>query len=444
MQTRMSADPLFRRMTITFLLLVVALPAAAIKVKDLSAITIDDVAGTLTGPGATITNIKITGANESFGTFTEGDALGIPSGVILSSGKIADAVGPNNSTGAGADFGGAGSDALDAIVAPFETHDATVLEFDVVTESPTFAIRYVFASEEYLEYVGSEFNDVFAFFVNGTNIALAPGTVDPVTINTINPGLNAGAYRDNGAGGSDTQFDGFTTVLTAVAILEPGRTNHIRIAIADTSDGVLDSAVIIAQGGVSGVPLPPALVPDENPVVLSHGEPRVVTFTVYNTVETLPANFSATGLGDATFTFSPLFRDAKGLLKTNMTINAGPNTQSGTQNVTIRSVAGSAELLTTLTVIVECRPPFVLGFNEPQSTSVTSGQRASLKIVPEGSGPFRIQWYEGFRGMTRTPVTGGTNATLETPTITQATPFWARVTNACGTYDSATAFVSPR
>ena len=441
----MTANAAFRRVTLSLLVLGIALPAAAIKTKSLSeGLTVDDVAAVLTGPGATITNLKITGSNVSIGTFEEGDAIGISSGVILSTGRISDAAGPNNSDAIGASIGGGGNDALDEIVKPFKTFDATVLEFDVVTVSPTFAIRYVFASEEYTEYVGSEFNDVFAFFVNGTNIALAPGSIEPVTVNTINPSRNGGAYRDNGAGGIDIEYDGFTTILTAVAILDPGRTNHIRIAIADTSDAILDSAVMIARGGVSGIPLPPSLIADEDPVVLTHGVPLTVSFSVFDTTETLPANFSVIGLGDATFSFSPLFRDQNGQLKTILTINAGPNTQSGTQSILIRSAAGDAELFTTLTVIVECQPPFILGTSQPQSTSVASGSRATLKVVPEGSGPFTIQWYTGFTGMTGSPLAGATNATLETPAIRELTPFWARVTNACGSYDSATAFVSPR
>lgn len=436
------------RMTWTGLalaVLLVSLPAAAIEVKAMSdGATLDQIAATLTGPGAAISNLKVTGSTESIGSFTSGDALGIPSGIILSSGRVSDAVGPNRGTGTGASMGGAGFEGLDDIVAPFKTHDATILEFDVVTVSPTFAIRYVFASEEYLEFVGSEFNDVFAFYVNGTNIALAPGSIEPVTINTINPGRNGGAYRDNGAGLTDIEYDGFTTVLTAVAILEPNVTNHIRIAIADTSDPILDSAVVIAQGGVSGIPLPPTLVPDVNPVVLTFGEPLRISFSVYDTTERLPANFFASGLGDATYSFSPLVRDANGILKTVLTVNAGPNTPTGTQTLTVRSVAGDAELFSTVTVIVECKPPFVLGTFEPQSVSVTSGARATLRVVPEGSGPFTIQWYSGYRGMTFSPVAGATNATFETPAVRELNAYWARITNPCGSYDSGTAFVSPQ
>ncbi len=57
-------------------------------------------------------------------------------------------------------------------------------------------MRYVFASEEYPEYVGSSFNDVMAVFVDGQNCALVPGSQTPVSINTVNPGSNSQYYVD--------------------------------------------------------------------------------------------------------------------------------------------------------------------------------------------------------------------------------------------------------
>src|SRR5215213_3546199 len=256
---------MFQRCFAYVIVLCLAIPTyAGISTRSVgSGLSPDEVAALLTGPGATISNVRFTGAGESIGSFAGGDPVGITTGVILSTGNISTAAGPNGIQNAGTDMGTAGHQALDAIVDPFRTFDAAVLEFDVVTVSPTFSIRYVFASEEYREFVDSEFNDVFAFFVNGSNVALAPGTVDPVTVNTVNHLRNAGAYRDNEAGGADTQFDGFTTVLTAVALVEPNVSQHIRIAIADTSDHIYDSAVLIAAGGISGVPLAPLLVPDQ-------------------------------------------------------------------------------------------------------------------------------------------------------------------------------------
>ncbi len=79
------------------------------------------------------------------------------------------------------------------------TNDAAVLEFDFVPTQGTASFRYVFASDEYLEFV-DQFNDVFAFYVDGVNIALIPGTNTPVAINTVNPGDNASFFVNNPSG----------------------------------------------------------------------------------------------------------------------------------------------------------------------------------------------------------------------------------------------------
>lgn len=436
---------MFRRWSVLLLLILLAVPGYGVKTKPVGAdLTADNVAALLAGPGATITNVRITGAANALGSFEEGAALGVPSGVILSTGDIANVAGPNNAPDSGAGLGQAGHPALDQIVDPFPTFDAVVLEFDVVTVSPTFSIRYVFASEEYREYVGSRFNDVFAFFINGGNIAIAPGSSDPVTVNTINHLRNSGAYRDNENAGFDTQFDGFTTVLTAVAIVEPNVTHHIRIAIADASDAIYDSAVLIAQGGISGVPIAPLLVPSSNLIMTRNLETTDVPVSVFFTTVDSPTDFSASGLPpDSTVTFSPLFIGPDGQLRTTATINIGPTTPAGTYEVTLRSAAGSTESFAHITVVVACQPPVILGVNQPQGQVVTRGARATLNVQANGNAPFTYQWFEGFSGMTGTPVAGATTPQFQTPPVELPTAYWVRVSNPCGSTNSNTAFVVP-
>ena len=61
---------------------------------------------------------------------------------------------------------------------------------------------------------------VFAFFVSGPgingleNIAMIPGSTDPVAINNINVNTNASYFVDN-TNGQDLEFDGYTTEMTA-------------------------------------------------------------------------------------------------------------------------------------------------------------------------------------------------------------------------------------
>jgi hypothetical protein len=243
-------------------LFLVAGTSLSITTTNLSSTTPLQLAQMLAGPGVTVSNVTFVGANVAGGSFTGGlaDGLGIGSGVILSSGDIALATGPNTNDGVTGNNSTPGDANLNTIVgAGHTTFDAAVLEFDFVPATSNVSFRYVFASEEYNEFVGA-FNDVFAFFIDGQNVALIPSTSTAVSINTVNLTSNASFYRNNDP--SDlgtptpfgTQFDGFTVVLTASATLTPNVSHHIKLVIADTDDEILDSAVFLETGSLVGQP----------------------------------------------------------------------------------------------------------------------------------------------------------------------------------------------
>jgi len=213
----------------------------------------------IAGPGVTVTSATFTGDPNQGGLFAGpgvSDAIGLTDGVILSSGNIADAAGPNSQGGSGQSYGGAGDPYLDTLVAPLTTEDASILQMTFIPVTTDLEINYVFASEEYNEWVDSQFNDVFAFQVNGQNCATVASatTPEPVSINTINGHKNDQIFIDNTSGAFDTQFDGFTQVLTCAATVTPGAANTLRLAVADTSDGILDAAVFIESSGVTSTP----------------------------------------------------------------------------------------------------------------------------------------------------------------------------------------------
>jgi len=262
-----------------------ALPANALAISVVVTPTNDagTLANTILGSGITASNFVYSGGATASGTFTGGVAsgIGIESGIILTSGAASDAVGPNSSDSTSVDNGAAGDSQLNAIVSG-TTDNASILEFDFTTAGGDLFFSYVFASEEYNEFVNSSFNDVFAFFLDGTNIALIPGTSTPVSINTVNGGNPFGSGASNptffnnndlndGGPFFDTEYDGFTDVFVAQALgLAPG-THHIKLAIADTSDAVLDSAVFIQAGSFSDTP------PDDVPPPTSVPEPATLT-----------------------------------------------------------------------------------------------------------------------------------------------------------------------
>jgi hypothetical protein len=418
-----------------------AVPAFALSVKSIeSGLTAADVAAAVTGPGATITNVTITGSTKSIGTFSAG-ALGISSGIILSSGDVATAIGPNDNSGAGEGLGTPGDSQLDSIVSPNPTRDAAILEFDVVTTTPVFTISYVFASEEYREYVDSEFNDVFAFYVDGVNIALTPGSSDPVSINTINHLRNTSLYRDNETG-SDTQFDGFTVPMLAVGYVEPRVSHHIKIAIADAGDAILDSAVFIEQGGISGTTAP-ILIPPVSWLAANVGDTIELAIPIYFVFDDIPYTLTTTGVPGATTTFSAVYvKDGQQYV--DMKLVLGPEAESGAHVLTIYSTTAEAQRFATILIVVDCSPPSLLGTGQPVSQTVDRGTSAAFSVQPEGSGPFSYQWYEGHPWMTNAPVTGATGREFTTPAVNARTPYWVRVTNACGTFDSLVVHAIPR
>ena len=256
----------------------------------------EDLVNSIKGPGITILSQSYTGLSTQSGTFTGGTASGIgfESGIVLTTGRATDADGPNSAaseslasqTVSGADdadvaTGTAGDTDLNGIVGA-TTFNAAVLEFEFEFDGGgggNLVFDFVFGSEEYINFVRSQFNDVFALYVDGINRALIPGTNTAVAINNVNPNLNSTYYRNNVNNpnglvnlGLDTKYDGITTVFTATALnLGPG-THTVKFAIADTSDPFLDSGVFIKAGsftqcGVPGGP-PCPTVPEPGSLLL--------------------------------------------------------------------------------------------------------------------------------------------------------------------------------
>ena len=211
-------------------------------------VTPQELAQLIVDPQVTISNVTYTGADVARGLFMGGNGCGLPidSGVILSSGDVNLAVGPNTESDAGVNNGTPGDADLSNIVGGETTYDAAVLEFDIVSSNSfVLQFQYLFASEEYPEYVG-QYDDPCAIFVDHTNIALVPFTSQPVTVNTINAGTNSQYYVDNSCMPAfNVQYDGMTTLLTAQAQISPDIPHHVKMAVADCGDEYYDSAIFI-------------------------------------------------------------------------------------------------------------------------------------------------------------------------------------------------------
>ncbi len=229
-----------------------------------------------------VSNITFSGDPIQIGKFTGGaTGVSIDEGIFLCTGTGQQILGPNNGSSNGSQinlFSNFSDNDLKTMVgqAAVTIRDRVVIEFDFRPTKNAVQFEYVFASEEYCEYVGSIYNDVFGFFISGPgisgpfaggaqNIARVPTTNEYITINNVNHDKNDQFYVNNikfgdvpndsdcsGLTGvfnprtNELQFDGLTTVLTTSAVnVQPCQTYHIRIALADIGDGLYNSAVFL-------------------------------------------------------------------------------------------------------------------------------------------------------------------------------------------------------
>ncbi len=225
--------------------------------------------------GVTISNPVLTCDSLANGLLSGNSNIGITNGIALSTGRVASntsifAWGLDGLPGEmGSSYLNTAGDAtLNAIITA-TTYDACVLEFDIVPVGNFVEFEYVFGSEEYPEFNCTSFNDVFGFFISGpgitgvANMALIPSTTIPVSINSINDGTglctppaNTLLYVTNTD--TFTTMDGFTTPLIATHTVTGGQNYHLKLAIADAADGVLNSYVIIKANSLKSSPSAPS------------------------------------------------------------------------------------------------------------------------------------------------------------------------------------------
>jgi hypothetical protein len=223
---------------------------------------IDFSQGQLLGGQAIISNVTHNGEPFSIGHFNgENTTLNLNEGIILTTGTIFHfngngPHGPNNNFAAGFNNGASGCTILSGLIDGNNTFNCSILEFDFVPELDSIQLKYVFGSDEFPEYVGSDFKDIVGIFITGpeypnpVNIATLPNG-NQVSVNGID--TTQLYYINNGNGDQSPynqseqyiQYDGYTTPLYAKSAVTIGETYHLIIAIADVSDGILDSGIFI-------------------------------------------------------------------------------------------------------------------------------------------------------------------------------------------------------
>ena len=210
------------------------------------------------------------GTTNGIGYFeSNGSSWPFESGLIMTSGDVINAVGPETGVLSDGTFDWPGDADLESVIPGLEngdTNNASILEFDFIPVTDRMSFDFIFAAEEYGSFQCT-FTDAFAFLLTDTqgittNLAIVPGTVDPISVLTVrdeqyntacesvNPEFFGNYYGPGGlpALTNPTNFLGHTIPMTAVADVIPNELYHIKLVVADDGDTAYDSAVFLSAG----------------------------------------------------------------------------------------------------------------------------------------------------------------------------------------------------
>ena len=410
-----------------------------------------------------VSNINALGNEElSFGQFSNAaDILGMTEGIILSTGSTELADGPNLNGDVSFAFDVPSDDSDLRELATGDLFDVTGIEFDFVPFGDNVTFRYAFASEEYCEFVGTTFNDVFGFFVSGPgingpfdnnaiNVASVPGTNIDVSINTINHIDNTAFYINNvinvdanacqlniGTQFEDLiEYDGFTVPLIASIQVIPCETYHIRLVLGDVGDPNLDSAVFLESNSFD-------LGEKVNVRAEVPGRDDLIAFENCIDAQYVFTRSASTSLNEACtieYTISPDSEAINGVdfeqIPLSVTIPAGESTF--TLPITIiddNIIEGPENLKLEFQYECDCLDPVLseITINEPTEISasikpiiVCIDQPFSVSSeISGGVPPYEFVWN-----------TGATSESID-ETITTPTQFSVAVTDFCGSSDMA-------
>lgn len=385
-----------------------------------------------------ISNVTFSGVPEQIGMFTNGlTNIGFDQGIILGTGDINVAPGPNDSDGASQGYGFSTPDVELENLTNGNTFDMASVEFDFVPTQAQVSFEYAFASEEYCEYVNTQFNDVFGFFISGPgivgtqNIALIPATNTPVTINNVNHLVNSGLYTHNtppggkncggippanGPAVQELQYDGFTKKMVAIANVTPCQTYHIKIKIADVGDGVWDSAVFLRANSFNagnGVLVSPAY-PGSQGEAYENCQNGTITFRRGNGNVSLPqpVAFSVGGTATPGLDYIPLPNSVvipAGEMEISIPVTVLPDLLTEGQETIQLLIPNTCSCSQSVVNFVINDRPVISAEGFDQFMCI--GELSSLHVNPSGgilNGTYSYQWNTGDTTAFISPSTSGT------------------------------------
>lgn len=249
------------------------------------------------GEGITVTNAQFKGVDVQFGVFLNAqNDLGLDEGIVLSTGRVEDVVGLNDTASSilrglpnrvddDADLKKLADfmvDTLDRIYTNLSLErvenmsEAAILEFDVTTRGNTLDFDFVFGSEEYSAWINTRFVDVMGIFVSGPNIngpysngainiAELPGGRLPLSVSSVHGGNSKyQPFNEQYYVPTITQniaFGGVTVPLKNSITVAPCTVYHVKIAIADGSLPDKDSGIFLKKQGLNSDGITATLLP---------------------------------------------------------------------------------------------------------------------------------------------------------------------------------------
>ncbi len=363
-------------------------------------ITANQAVQIITGNSVQISNISFQGDLSQLSSFTAfGNSVGINNGILLTTGNR-NVASSNWGSGVSEQPVYSGINDMDLnLLSGQSSIDAAILSFTFIPEQDNIEFEYVFSSSEYGCYVGSQYNDVFGFFVNGPNIT-GPysntssniATINnipngiPVSVNTINVCVNQNYYVHNFHSGITNcnancpsgnvpmsnfnnlfsnltylPYYGRTKVMKARLVnLNCGSPHNIKIAISNINDRRVPSAVFIKAGSFISVAMSDVgqISVNKNPAC-----------------DTDILNFSVTGNSNYIYTWN------NGMSGQNITIPASQ--LNNPLIVTVSDPNSCAEVTRQITVPVhpaDNNPPYTTGVDETGEFFVFARENSNLNF----------------------------------------------------------------
>lgn len=391
--------------------------------------TDQEIGQNLVGTGIEVVpgSIQVIAADSSYAfyDYTGANIGGNSRGLLITTGNAENGIGPNDETGLPIldginclncdyyDNEFMGSELISLANNDLVNWDACHFEFSFIPQGDSVTFEYSFASEEYLEWVGSSFNDAFGFFVSGpgigtdVNVALLDDGFTTVAINNVNHIDNSEFFFHNNNTTSDIQYDGYTINTKVQFEVESCEEYTIKLIVADGTDRMYDSGVFIEELSSNPITIETSTTEGTDFMIEGCNDGTVTFVNPFIDDEDAEVIFQISGTADldVDYTTTPdinTFYDALNDTYT-MTIPSGQPSVSFDINTILDGIEGSEIITISLleqfcdTILFESQVDFEI-LDElpitvlPEDASICPNQSVQLEAIDGSNGVATIVW----------------------------------------------------